>query len=439
MTINHILFSSNIEMLKFISIPLLGLFLQLFSVEPEKLEPVPLLSWNKADIFNLVTQEDPTVEKIVQDYLRKLERQGLDKAPGVWIQSDWIDLADNRATTPMSAASLTKIATTLAALEKLPWDYRFVTELYTTGEIKNGILQGDLIIKGGGDPLFVWEEAIILGNSLNQLGIRKITGNLVITGDFAMNFNHNSLQAGNLLKQALNSNLWSAAIEKQYQKLLPNTPRSQVIINGTVLLKDSLANNADLILRHQSPTLTYILKQMNIYSNNHIAQMVANYIGGTQFVRETVTKLANISQTEIQLVNGSGLSVDNRISPRAVCSIYLALQGKLESTPLNIADLFPVAGIDQKGTIKERDIPDGVAIKTGTLAQVSALAGVIPTADRGPICFAIINQGGSIERFRSEQDELVQHLAQHWQLNPAVTKPKNSLSETLGDPLRNQS
>jgi D-alanyl-D-alanine carboxypeptidase/D-alanyl-D-alanine-endopeptidase (penicillin-binding protein 4) len=426
-------------MLKFISAPLLGLFLQLFSVEPKKIEPVPLLSWNEADIFTVATQEDPTVEKIVQDYLRKLERQGLDNAPGVWVQSDWIDLADNRATTPVSAASLTKIATTLAALEKLPWDYRFLTELYTTGEVKNGILKGDLIVKGSGDPLFVWEEAIVLGNSLNQLGIRKITGNLVITGNFAMNFNHNSLQAGNLLKQALNSRLWSAAIEKQYEKLPPNTPRSQVIVNGTVLVKDFVANDADLILRHQSPTLAYILRQMNIYSNNHIAQMVADYVGGAKFVQETATKLANIPLAEIQLVNGSGLSVDNRISPRAVCSAYLALQGKLESTPLNIADLFPVAGIDQQGTIKDRHIPNGVAIKTGTLAQVSALAGVIPTADRGPICFAIINRGGAIGRFRVEQDELLQHLAQHWQLNPAVTTPKNSISETLGDPLRNES
>jgi len=40
------------------------------------------------------------------------------------------------------------------------------------------VLQGDLIITGSGDPFLVWEEVIALGNSLNQLGIKRVTGNL---------------------------------------------------------------------------------------------------------------------------------------------------------------------------------------------------------------------------------------------------------------------
>jgi D-alanyl-D-alanine carboxypeptidase/D-alanyl-D-alanine-endopeptidase (penicillin-binding protein 4) len=170
---------------------------------------------------------------------------------------------------------------------------------------------------------------------------------------------------------------------------------------------------------------------MNIYSNNHIAQMLADYVGGAEFVEQTATKLAQIESGEIKLINGSGLGVDNRISPRAVCSMYLALENKLEGSPINLGDLFPVAGVDNKGTIEYRSLPNGVLMKTGTLAQVSALAGVIPTVDRGQVCFAIINQGGAIESLRSQQDKLMQELANHWQLNPVVTMPKNPLSTSL--------
>ena len=54
-------------------------------------------------------------------------------------------------------------------------------------------------------------------------------------------------------------------------------------------------------------------------------------------------------------------------------------------------DFFPVAGRDRTGTMVDRNIPYGITVKTGTLWEVSALAGMIPTAERGPIWFAIIN------------------------------------------------
>ena len=59
----------------------------------------------------------------------------------------------------MPAASLSKVAVTLAALETLGAEYQFVTQIGTNGSIQNGILQGDLIVEGSYDPFFVWEEA----------------------------------------------------------------------------------------------------------------------------------------------------------------------------------------------------------------------------------------------------------------------------------------
>jgi serine-type D-Ala-D-Ala carboxypeptidase/endopeptidase (penicillin-binding protein 4) len=116
--------------------------------------------------------------------------------------------------------------------------------------------------------------------------------------------------------------------------------------------------------------------------------------------------------------------------------MLIALERKLESQPVKVVDLFPVAGRDRNGTMQWRAIPSGVAIKTGTLDRVSALAGVIPTKERGLVWFAIINYGDNIEKLRGEQDRLLQRLANHWQIPPA-TAIATTDKIYLGDPSRN--
>lgn len=425
-------------MLEGLSIGLLSFFLQLLGHQPTQLEAMPLMDWQKEAIFALPTQSDPTVEKIVADYLQKLSTQGIKTdLQGVSIQSEWAELASHRSNIAASAASLTKIATTLATLETWGPDHRFETRIYNTGSIQKGVLQGDLIIQGSGDPLFVWEEAIALGNALNQLGITQVKGNLIITGDFSMNFQSAPQVAGALLKQGLNTRLWSSVVERQYQALPQNTSRPQVAIAGEVQASSTVPSNAHLLLRHQSLTVLELLKQMNIYSNNAMSEMLAKSVGGADKVVQIVTQFAKIPPDEVQLINGSGLGVDNRISPQAVCEILMALERKYATQSITIANLFPVAGLDKKGTMQWRNIPEGVAMKTGTLAQVSALAGVIPTKERGLVWFTILNSGsGNIDKFRAEQDQLLQSLAQHWKISPSLINASSG-EVFLGDPSRN--
>ncbi len=180
-----------------------------------------------------------------------------------------------------------------------------------------------------------------------------------------------------------------------------------------------------------------LLKQMNIYSNNVMAQMLAESVGGAAVVAEIAAKAAKVDTQEVQLINGSGLGVENRISPRASVGMLMAMEEKLQDNPLNVADLFPMGGRDTTGTVQWRNLPDGVAVKTGTLAQVSALAGVIPTKERGQVWFSIINHGPNVDRFRVEQDRLLQKLAQHWNLTPVVSPVKATQPIKLGDPKRN--
>ncbi|HEY9689794.1 MAG TPA: D-alanyl-D-alanine carboxypeptidase, partial [Coleofasciculaceae cyanobacterium] len=179
----------------------------------------------------------------VQAYLDRLKGAGIDPSQqGVWFQSGLNVLAQHQGTTPLSGASLTKLATSLAALETWDPNHTFVTEIWADGPIVQGTLQGNLIVRGGGDPMFVWEEAIALGNALNQLGITRVAGDLVIEGRFDMNFLPDPEDAtpygaelgGTLLRVGIDSAAWPPVVTRLHGTLPPGTPKPRVTIAGVV-------------------------------------------------------------------------------------------------------------------------------------------------------------------------------------------------------------
>ena len=427
-------------MLDLISANLLAVLLKFFERSPVGLKPIQPLVWNDTQIFQLPQRDrDSVMEKIIQEYLQNLARQGIDpQQQGIWLESGWIEPAGNRESVAIPAASLTKIATTLAALGKLGGDYQFTTKVYVTGEINQGILTGDLIVEGSGDPLFVWEEAIALGNVLNDLGIEQVKGNLLVTNKFYMNYDSDSERAAKLLEQALNRDLWNQEVTQQYLTLPKMTPRPQVTIEGEIKSLWQIPTDAKFLFSRKSLPLAEILRQMNIYSNNKMAQMLGDLVGGASEIEVYTAQITQVSPTEVQLINGSGLGEENRLSPRAVCRMLMEIDLLLQSHTIKVSDLFPVAGRDKLGTIQDRKLPLGTAIKTGTLDRVSALAGLIDTSDRGQVCFAIVNYGRQVDYFRSQQDQLLQNLAQNWQLRPPKFPHSDRSTWYLGDPLRNQ-
>jgi len=77
-------------------------------------------------------------------------------------------------------ASVIKVLTTYAAVLKLGFDYRWPTKFYTRGSIKKGVLKGDLLVKGFGDPTLDDKDLDKIVTKIKAKGIRKITGNIVI-------------------------------------------------------------------------------------------------------------------------------------------------------------------------------------------------------------------------------------------------------------------
>ncbi|MBW4468689.1 MAG: D-alanyl-D-alanine carboxypeptidase [Pegethrix bostrychoides GSE-TBD4-15B] len=409
---------------------------------PPPLQTTNWSPWMQPDwVLSLAAPSpDPIAELAVQQHLSALTRLGLpSRAQGVWMQTGDQVLVNHQGDTPLSAASLTKVATTLAALSTWGTEHQFETVFSTTAPVQAGVVQGDLIVQGGGDPFFVWEEAIAVGNALNQAGIQQVTGRLIVAGNFTMNFEDSAITSGELLKQGLNADLWSGEAETQYQQLALGTARPRIVIAGSVE-RGELPANAQPILRRQSMPMVDLVKAMNIYSNNIMAQMLADSVGGAAAVSQQVSELTQIPQAEIQLHNGSGLGTENRLSPRAVAAMLSAIQRYLQARNLTIADVFPVVGRDG-GTLAGRRLPSGTVIKTGTLNEVSALAGVLPTRDRGLVWFAIINSGqGDLGTFHYQQDALLSAVDQTWGTADLVAlQPHNrDSSNRLGISRRNQ-
>ncbi len=91
-------------------------------------------------------------------------------------------LLNHNASKAMNPASVMKLVTTYAALEALGPAYRWKTEVYRTGTLSNGVLDGDLILKGYGDPALNLPEFWRLLQQIQQQGIRQIKGALVLDG-----------------------------------------------------------------------------------------------------------------------------------------------------------------------------------------------------------------------------------------------------------------
>ncbi|MET1080970.1 MAG: D-alanyl-D-alanine carboxypeptidase/D-alanyl-D-alanine-endopeptidase [Pseudomonas sp.] len=80
----------------------------------------------------------------------------------------------------VNPASTMKLVTTYAALELLGPTHQWKTEFYTDGPLKNGVLQGNLYLKGGGDPKLNMEKLWLLMRDLRANGVQQITGDLIL-------------------------------------------------------------------------------------------------------------------------------------------------------------------------------------------------------------------------------------------------------------------
>jgi D-alanyl-D-alanine carboxypeptidase len=185
-----------------------------------------------------------------------------------------------------------------------------------------------------------------------------------------------------------------------------------VAVMGAVTVAP-VPSNAKLLLTQRSSKLVDILKVLLCYSNNFMAERIGDALGGPESVRQQLITQLNLGPDEIRISSLSGLGV-NRISPRVMMKIYRELRVELQKHRLSPSSILPVAGIDP-GTLEDRfnglAWRGSVIAKTGTLARTdggaSSLVGQMRAANGEVLLFVIMNQRGSVWRFRENQDYLV--------------------------------
>jgi D-alanyl-D-alanine carboxypeptidase/D-alanyl-D-alanine-endopeptidase (penicillin-binding protein 4) len=113
-------------------------------------------------------------------------------------------LVSHQPSAAVNPASVMKLVTTFAALELLGPAFTFHTDVLATGELANGVLDGDLFIRGGGDPKLTYERLWQLAHQLRSKGVREIRGDVIVDRGYFAPVKHDPARFDNDPRRAYN-------------------------------------------------------------------------------------------------------------------------------------------------------------------------------------------------------------------------------------------
>jgi D-alanyl-D-alanine carboxypeptidase/D-alanyl-D-alanine-endopeptidase (penicillin-binding protein 4) len=161
-------------------------------------------------------------------------------------------LVSYNATVPRNPASTMKVLTTYAALEILGPAYTWRTRAYATGPVRDQVLEGNLVIEGGGDPFMTADRWWGFVAGLRQEGIARVTGDVVIDnsyfapqGDDRGAFDNQPYRSYNVLPDALLVNFQTATFSlvpdhaAGVARVSVNPTPANLIVENTVRLLES--------------------------------------------------------------------------------------------------------------------------------------------------------------------------------------------------------
>lgn len=343
------------------------------------------------------------------------------------LDEDGNELLAQNADRPFVPASVTKIVTAWLAMEVLGGDYRFATRFYLDDDRV-------LYVRGGGDPFLVSEELALLAPALvAAAGKEPLAGMVLDAGYYPAGLRIPGIEATDEAYDALNSALAvnfntihavrRGKTVRSAEEQTPITPlavrqfrargpkgrgrislsqedpsvgvryagellkafieRAGGSVAGEISLGSVPVGLEPVHVHRQSRSLSEILTQMLLGSNNYIANQVFLEIGAARLgapvsleksLKVTGEVLAEHGLAEaIHLEEGSGISRNNRFTARGLARLLHRFEPH--------ADLL-------------RGAPGGSRYKTGTLAGVRTLAGYANSASHGRTRF-VISLGGN--------------------------------------------
>jgi D-alanyl-D-alanine carboxypeptidase/D-alanyl-D-alanine-endopeptidase (penicillin-binding protein 4) len=343
---------------------------------------------------------------------------------------------------PRVLASNVKLFTTAAALARFGIGGTFETQVVTDGQINpDGVLKGDLWLRGGGDPAFgtlayVRKHYGAAGGSLEDLvdqlaglGLTAVRGG--VHGDESLfdairgvNDSHYGVSpwVGPLsalsFNHAYDTRGFQSSPAGYAADRLRKTLDADAIAPGHAAASSPAPATAVVLAKVESPPMSTLVSITNKDSDNFFAEMLlkdighaATGVGSTSAGVSAVRAFAASAGARVQLVDGSGLDRGNRASPQDVVKLLLS-ERKQPEFPALLASL-PIAGVD--GTIRERmragPAKRNCSAKTGSLIGVSALSGYCTTRSGRTVAFSFLMNGISVTYARRLQDRMAQALA----------------------------
>jgi D-alanyl-D-alanine carboxypeptidase/D-alanyl-D-alanine-endopeptidase (penicillin-binding protein 4) len=341
----------------------------------------------------------------------------------------------SNATAPLIPASVQKLSTAQAALSTLGGGSKLTTSVKSSAKPNNGVVDGDLWLVGGGDPLLMtvpyaqhFRNQPVTRTSLEQLadqvvaaGVHEVRGSVV--GDDSRYDRARAVPqwAAESITAHDIGPLGALMVNDGLTQFPPTYNATSPRETATADPAEEAANQLALLLQARGVTIggpprsgtapqgatdittidsqpiDTIVAEMLRESDNETAELLTKEIGlhdanaattanGVAGIRQTL-QAQNLPLDGLTQVDGSGLAREDQTT----CSFVQALLDT-EGPDSTVAKDLPVAG--QTGTLAQRFLGTPIAgqlrAKTGTLNQVTALAGYVQTARGSHISFAYI-------------------------------------------------
>lgn len=361
---------------------------------------------------------------------------------------------------PVIPASNQKLVVGAVALDVVGPDTTFETSVTVAAPVVDGVVEGDLFLVGGGDPLLSsdWYPTSnlerypvqsatsldSLADAVSAAGVTSVTGNVVGDGTryddefFAPGWGDGvaGLEAGPYDALMVND---SRVLGEQQRATDPNRGAAReflrlltergITVTG-VASSGVSPDDATVVASIESAPMADVVTEMLMNSDNNTAELLVKeigYVGAASGTREAGTQVMaatldewGIDTTSIVLSDGSGLSLDNRIT----CSALLTILQRFEPDSTFVAGL-PVAG--QSGTLinvfTDHSLTGSLSGKTGTLNNppfnadppaVKALSGYVAVDDNTAVEYVLVLNGPTISdqsEYRPIWNDLAEVLA----------------------------
>ena len=353
-------------------------------------------------------------------------------------------------TESMIPASNTKLFTSATALELMGGEYLISTVILADDDdFSDGTIDGNIYIKGFGNPTFTTEDLEDLVSQLYQTGLRKVTGNVI--GDdtyFDDNYSRDdwiSEERANVKLPPIsaliidrNRTTISKKRKGRYRTYFVNVVNPPLFaakkfqekliaygieVTGNAAPSQTPENAIPLV--ESSIELSELMKLINKNSDNFYAECLFKHLGAvysgkqsnsffsTQAILNFIEDMG-IYSTGTKIVDGSGISRFDQVTAGA-------LVGLLEKIYFNINQFddfynsLSIAGVD--GTLHKRMIgtvaENNFRGKTGTLNGVSSISGYLTNADGDDIivCMMFEFTKGGASKYKKIQDRIIETLA----------------------------